>query len=99
MKKGYKFYRNKRTKNHPSIEIDSNDSVWENMEMTSSPTKKNRYIKLKENRNPKRQDEAYIRKYVRKDPIRTRGQLLKKFHLSEDDLNEIEDYLKKHKKS
>ena len=92
-KKKYKFYRNKKTRNHPSIEINSNNEVWENMEVTSSPTKKNRYIELKKNPNPKRNDKAYVRKYLRKDPIRTRGQLLVKFNLSEEDLKEIEEYI------
>ena len=92
-KRKYKFYRNRKTLNHPSIEIDSNNEVWENMEVTSSPTKKNRYIELKKNPNPKRNDKAYVRKYIRKDPIKTRGQLLEKFNLSEEDLKEIEEYI------
>ncbi len=89
----YKFYRNKKTKNHPSIQIDSNETTWKNMEMTSSPTKKNRYIELKSNPNPKKKERAYVRKYIRKDPIRTRGQLLERFHLSNEDLIEIEKYI------
>lgn len=92
-RKKYKFYRNKKTRNHPSIEINSNDVHWENMEVTSSPTPKNRYIELKNNPNPKSTNKAYVRKYIRKDPIRTRGQLLKKYHLSEEDLVEIEKYI------
>ena len=91
--KKYKFYRNRKTLNHLSIEINSNDETWENMEVTSSPTKKNRYIELKKNPNPKRTDKAYARKYIRNDPIRTRGQLLEKYNLSEEDLKEIEEYI------
>ena len=93
MKKNYKFYLNRRTRNHPSIEITSNEKTWENLEMTSSPTKTSRYIKLKTNPAPNRNSSAYVRKYIRKDPIRTRGQLLKKYHLSEEDLQEIEKFL------
>ena len=93
IKKKYKFYRNRKTKNHPSIEIDSNDTIWINMEVTSSPTEKNRYIELKVNPVPKRKDKAFVRKYLRKDPIKTRGQLLEKYNLSEEDLIEIENYL------
>lgn len=93
MSKKYKFFKNRKTRNHPSIEVDSNGTIWINLEVTSSPTKKNRYIELKVNPNPKRNDKAYVRKYLRKDPIKTRGQLLKKFNLSEDDLIEIENYL------
>ena len=96
-KQKYKFYRNRKTLNHPSIEIGSNSEIWENMEVTSSPTNKNRYIELKKNPNPKRSDKAYVRKYIRKDPIRTRGQLLRKFNLSEEDLKEIEEYIFKNR--
>ena len=52
MKKKYKFYKNRITKNHPSVEVDSNGTIWINLEVTSSPTKKNRYIELKVNPNP-----------------------------------------------
>ncbi len=93
MSKKLKFYKNRKTNNHLSIEVDSNGTIWINLEVTSSPTKKNRYIELKVNPNPKRNDKAYVRKYLRKDPIKTRGQLLEKFNLSEDDLIEIENYL------
>ena len=93
MSKKYKFYKNRKTRNHPSIEVDSNGTIWINLEVTSSSTKKNRYIELKVNPNPKRSDKAYVRKYLRKDPIKTRGQLLEKFNLSEEDLIEIENYL------
>ena len=99
MKKEYKFYKNRITKNHPSIEVDSNGTIWINLEVTSSPTKKNRYIELKVNPNPKRNDKAFVRKYLRKDPIKTRGELLEKFNLSEEDLKEIENYLKNKKVS
>ena len=101
MKKQLKFYKNKKTLNHPSIEISSNDKTWENMEVTSSPTKKNRYIELKENPGPRKDKKAYVRKYIRNDPIKTRGQLLKKYNLSEEDLREIEAFImsNKNKKS
>ena len=92
-KQKYKFYRNRKTRNHPSIEVESNEKNWKNLEVTSSPTKKNRYIELKNNPNPGRCDKAYVRKYLRNDPIRTRGQLLKKYNLTEDDLKQIEEFL------
>ena len=78
MRKKYKLYKNRITKNHPSIEVDSNGTIWINLEVTSSPTKNNRYIELKVNPNPNREDKAFVRKYLRHDPIKTRGQLLKK---------------------
>ena len=66
--------------------------------MTSSPTKSGRYIELEH--NPSGSDKkAYIRKYIRDDSIKTRGQLLKKYHLSEEDLAVIEEFLKRDKKS
>lgn len=97
MSKKYKFYKNKRTKYHPSIEVDSDGKRWKNMEMTSSPTQSGRYIELKHNPNGS-DKKAYIRKYVRDDSIKTRGQLLKKYHLSEEDLIEIEEFLNRNKK-
>ena len=96
-KKVYKFYKNKRTRYHPSIEINSNKERWNNLEMTSSPTKNGRYIELKKNPSGSSK-KAYIRKYVRNDSIKTRGQLLKKYHLSEEDLIQIEMFLIGNKK-
>ncbi len=42
---------------------------------------------------------AFIRKYVRNDPIKTRGDLLRKYNLSEEHLKDIERCLFEHKKS
>ena len=39
-----KIYKNKATKYHPSIEVSSNEKTWDNLELTQSPTKNNRYI-------------------------------------------------------
>ena len=97
MNKKYKFYKNRKTKNHPSIEIDSNEKFWTNLEITSRPTKKNRYIQLEVNPNLKRKDKAYVRKYLRKDPIKARGQKLEKYVLSPKDVIQIEIYLKNKK--
>ena len=94
----YKFYKNKRTKYHPSVQIDFDELTWKNMELTSSPSKNGRYIKLRINPSGNKKV-AFIRKYVRIDPIKTRGQLLEKYHLSEEDLKEIEAYILKNKKS
>ena len=88
----YKFYKNKRTRFHLSLEIESNSKEWKNMEMTSSPTNSGRYIRLKKNPGPSNK-QAYIRKYICCDSIKTRGQLLKKYNLSEEDLIEIENFL------
>lgn len=94
-----KIYKNKATKYHPSIEVNSDEKTWDNLELTHNPTKNNRYIELKQNPNKNNPKKAYVRKYLRKDPIRTRGELLSKFNLSEEDLKQIEEFLKRHKKS
>ena len=94
----YKFYRNKVTRNHPSLELSSDSKMWKNMELTSHPTKKGRYIHLKENPGLDKSKESFVRKYIRNDPIRTRGDLLEHFNLSEEDLKQIEDFLFQHYK-
>ena len=95
MKKSkYNFYKNKRTRYHPSLEIESNEKKWKNMELTSSPTQTGRYLKLNKNPSGNRKT-AFLRKYIRSDPIQTRGQLLAKYHLSDEDLKEIEEFLNK----
>ena len=95
MKKKYKFYKNKRTRNHPSIELFATEKIWNNLEVTSNPTETGRYIKLKHpvSKNIK---QSYVRKYVRKDPIRTRGNLLSNYELSDEDMKQIENYLDQH---
>ena len=97
-KREYKFYKNKRTRYHPSIEVDSNENTWKNLEVTSNPTSSDRYIELKINPSGS-EKKAFVRKYIRNDSIKTRGQLLKKYHLSEEDLLEIENFLNRNKKS
>lgn len=94
-----KIYKNRATKYHPSIEVNSDDKNWDNLELTQSPTKNNRYIELKDNPNKNSPKKAYVRKYLRKDPIKTRGELLSKYNLSEEDLRQIEEFLESHKKS
>ena len=91
--KKYKFYVNRRTKNHPSLELSSNKKKWKNLELTPSLIKTGRYIELKLIQIRSKPKKAFIRKYVRNDPIKTRGDLLRKYNLSEEDLKEIERYL------
>lgn len=88
-----KFYKNKKTKYHPSLELSNDGKTWKNLELTSSPTKNGKYIKLRNNPSPNSSKESYIRKYVREDPIRTRGDILKKYKLSNYDLKQIEKWL------
>ena len=90
-----KIYKNRRAKYHPSIEVSSNSKTWKNMVVTHNPIKKKRYIELKHNINPKDDRKCYVNKNVRNDPIRTRGDLLKKYRLTEEDLKQIEEFLNK----
>jgi hypothetical protein len=87
------------TRNHPSLELSSNIKEWKNMELTSHPTRKGRYISLKQNPGPDKTKKSYVRKYIRKDPIRTRGELMEHFNLSEEDLKQIEEFLINHYKN
>ena len=89
----FKIFKNKRTRFHPSVEIESDKKNWKNLEITDSPTEHGRYIKLDTNPNPKSDKPAYVRKYIRNDPIRTRGELMKKYSLSENDMKKIEEYV------
>lgn len=92
-----KIYRNRKAKNHPSIEVSNDISTWKNMVMTHQPAKKKRYILLKHNPNADDISKSYVEKRVRNDPIKTRGELLKKYNLSIEDLNQIEEFLKNKK--
>ena len=38
------FYKNKKTRYHPSLELSNDGKIWENLELTSSPTKNGKYI-------------------------------------------------------
>ena len=80
--KKYKFYKNKRTKYHPSIEICVlEDGTWENIEITTSPTETGNYEVFDVNPNPNSKKKSYFRRYLRKDKIRHRGEELKKYQL------------------
>ena len=93
-----KFYKNKATNYHPSLEISNDGKYWKNLELTDSPTKTGRYIRLDDNPNGTT-NPAYIRKYLRNDPIRTRGDLLPKYKLSSRDKLKIMEYLHNREKN
>lgn len=97
----YKIYKNKRTKFHPSIDIRITfDKKWENIEITSHPSKNGKYIKLtvNPNKNWKNKD-AWFRKYVRKDPISAKGDEFKNYELSPEDENKVDNFLLEKKKA
>ena len=94
-----KFYKNRAARYHPALQISESDKTWKNMVMTHKPNNKQRFIKLKKNPNRSDPGDAYIEKYVRTNPIRTRGDILKRFNLSDEDLAQIEKYLEGKRKS
>lgn len=95
-----KFYKNKATKFHPSLEISFDSTHWKNLEVTKNPTKTGKYIKVKNvNPNDKKNKYSYIRKYIRNDKIGTRGELLKNYKLHDDDYILILNYLKSNAKN
>lgn len=97
----YKLFKNKKTKYHPSIHISVKEGkVWENIEITSSPTKKGKYVKLSKNPNPNTPEkDAWFRKYIRKDPIWAKGEEYANYVLCEEDIKKVNTFLKEHKKN
>ena len=95
----FDIYRNRKTKQHPSIEIPNDGSIWKNLEKTHSPTKNGRYIELKDNPNKLDNKKSYVRKYIRNDKIKSRGKQLINFTISYRDKKVIDKYLKNHEKN
>ena len=92
--KKYKFYKNKRTKYHPSIQIDVlEDGTWENIEITDSPTATGNYEEFDVNPNPNSEKKSFFRKYLRRDKLRHRGEELKKYCLVVSDEIKIDVYV------
>lgn len=94
----FDIYRNRKTKYHPSIEISTDGSNWKNLEITHSPTKKGKYIELKDNPNKLDNKKSYVRKYIRNDKLKHRGKKLVNYSISSRDRKTINEYLKKHRK-
>lgn len=89
-----KIFKNKRTKYRPSIEISVlEDGIWENIEITDSPTVTGNYEEFDVNPNPNSGKKSYFRKYLRKDKLRHRGQELKKYRLVVSDEIKIDVYV------
>lgn len=90
----YRIFKNKKTRYHPSIEISVlEDGTWENIEITSSPTKTGKYEVFDVNPNPKSDKPSFFRKYLRKDKIRHRGKELKKYQLVVSDEIKIDVFV------
>ncbi len=92
--KKYRIFKNKRTKYHPSIQINVlEDGTWENIEITDSPTPTGNYEEFDVNPNPYSTKQSYFRKYLRKDKLRHRGKELKKYRLVVSDEIKIDVYV------
>lgn len=78
------------------MEISNDGKYWKNLEFTSSPTKNGKYIPLDDNPSGNSK-KGFLRKYLRNDPVRTRGDLLPKYKLSDRDKKKVNNYLKNKK--
>ncbi len=94
-----KIFKNKRTKYHPSVEINVlEDGTWQNIEITDSPIKNGKYEALDANPNPNSIKKSYFRKYLRQDKLRHRGKELKKYRLVLSDELKIDIYISRQKR-
>lgn len=93
------FYKNRKQRFHPCYEVSSDDKKWQNMTLTHQPVKGESYIPLDKNPNPNDSQKSYLRKYVASDPIKTRGQHLKNYHLSTSDQVKVNQYLEERKRN
>lgn len=92
----YDIFKNRRNRHHPSIEIKTDSQKnWLNYEITDSPVAGETYQKL--NKNPNRlvdpKQPAFVRKYLRKDKLKHRGQKLNHYELYPEDKTVIDNML------
>ena len=97
----YKIFKNKRTQYHPSVHLSIKEgNVWENIEITSSPTTTGKYERLIKNPNPNTPDkDVWFRKYIRKDPLWAKGEELINYCLPLEDEIKIENFIEEHKRN
>ena len=97
----YKIFKNKRTRYHPSIFISITvEKTWQNIEITSSPTKTGKYEKLIKNPNPNTPNkDAWFRKYIRIDPLWAIGEEYTNYELCDEDEAKIDLFIKQHEKN
>ncbi|MCR5332406.1 MAG: hypothetical protein K6E11_00035 [Bacilli bacterium] len=100
-KEKYRIYKNKRTRFHPSIHVKINlDNKWENIEITSSPTKTGKYIKFEINPNKNTPEKnVWFRKYIRKDPLSARGEEYTNYEIGDADSRNIDKFLLEHERN
>lgn len=102
--RGNSLTKGPKDEDHPSIDLGIKDNKWENIEITSSPTKKDKYTKFDLNPNPKWREgknkkESYFRRYLRKDPIWARRSIYKKYSLIESDEKKVDSFLEERRRN
>lgn len=81
-------------KQHISWQISADDKTWTRIgPLTHKNSKGQRYFKLRANHNPLDSEPSYLRKYVLSSPLGTRGKYMSNYKLSNDDYNNIIDYI------
>ena len=96
----YKIYKNKRTNYHPAIQIaeDYKNKTRTNFHLTHSPNR-NTFVPLPSKLNKKDEKVRYISKKYYIDPLRYRGNEVKKYEIDRENLKLLEELISKNKKS
>lgn len=85
-------YNNK--KQHVSWQFSADDKTWTRIgPLTHKKKKGQRYFKLRTNPDPLDSEPSYLRKYVLSSSLGTRGKYVSNYKLSNDDYNDIMDYI------
>ena len=95
--KKYRFFKNKRTQFHPSIDLGINENgEWETIDLTSHPSGYDAFVK---NPNPNTPNElSFYRTRVNRYHPGQKGEELKYYSLSKEDEEKIDKIVKKYKK-
>lgn len=81
-------------KQHISWQISADDKTRTRIgPLTHKNSKCQRYFKLRANHNPLDSEPSYLRKYVLSSPLGTRGKYMPNYKLSNDDYNNVIDYI------
>ena len=96
--KNNKNFKSKKNKEHVSWQLGADDKTWTRIgPLTHEKLPNQRYITLDVNPNPKDNDPAYLRKYIKTSKIGTRGRYVGKYSLSSNDHKKIMEYAKNKK--
>lgn len=92
----YKFYKNKRTQYHPSIEVKRySDGSWDAIDLTESPAG---YGYFKTNPNPNDNKISFYKKRINHYEKGQKGEELTKFRLTAEDEKIIDDLINEYNK-